>query len=389
MYRTDEKVTRIEKEKTKRKLPVTAVLLPAALTLQVLARLVPGFAEWYAVTVYPWLLYVLGGISSPFPFALDECLIYLLISSAAFYVFWGICSIWKKKVSLKRWCLTSLGLVWKAGVWWLFLFTVTCGINYHRTPFSKLAELPMEPSTVEELEELCLWLTGQIEEAGSRVKVQDDGLTALPEDMREKTLDAMTELGERWPELGGWYPKAKPVFAWKVLSLEFLEGVFGPYTMEAHYNPDIPAYNQPAVLCHELSHLQGFMREDEANYIAYLACTGSDDPNLNYSGLLLAYTHSINALYRADPERFAVVRRQLCEQAERDYAWHREYWAQYEGPVSELSDKVNDTYLRANAQQEGSKSYGRMVDLLLGEHRQRKEALTDQAAGAGTALPLD
>lgn len=84
-----------------------------------------------------------------------------------------------------------------------------------------------------------------------------------------------------------------------------------------------------------------------------------------------------------------MVRRQLCEQAERDYAWHREYWAQYEGPVSELSDKVNDTYLRANAQQEGSKSYGRMVDLLLGEHRQRKEALTDQAAGAGTALPLD
>ncbi len=53
MYRTDEKATRIEK--TKRKFSVTAVLLPAALTLQVLARLVPGFAEWYAVTVYPWL----------------------------------------------------------------------------------------------------------------------------------------------------------------------------------------------------------------------------------------------------------------------------------------------------------------------------------------------
>ena len=99
MYRTDEKATRIEK--TKRKFSVTAVLLPAALTLQVLARLVPGFAEWYAVTVYPWLLYVLGGISSPFPFALDECLIYLLISSAAFYVFWGICSTRKRKVSLK------------------------------------------------------------------------------------------------------------------------------------------------------------------------------------------------------------------------------------------------------------------------------------------------
>ena len=43
-----------------------------------------------------------------------------------------------------------------------------------------------------------------------------------------------------------------------------------------------------------------------------------------------------------------------------------------EGPVSRVSDKVNDTYLRANAQEEGSKSYGRMVDLLLGEYRQRR-----------------
>lgn len=369
MHRTDEKAPEVRKKR----FPVTAVLLLAVLALQALARQVTGFAEWYAVTVYPWLLRILGGISSPFPFALDECLIYLLIFSAVFYVLWGICSIWKKKASPKSWCLSTLVLMWRACVLWLFLFTITCGINYHRTPFSKLAGLPMEPSTVEELEDLCWWLTEQIGEVSTRVKVEDNGLTALPDNMREKTRDAMTGLGQIWPELGGWYPKAKPVFAWKVLSLEFLEGIFGPYTMEAHYNPDIPAYNQPAVLCHELSHLQGFMREDEANYIAYLACTGSEDPNLKYSGLLLAYTHSINALYREDPERFAAVRRQLCEQAERDYAWHREYWAQYEGPVSELSDKVNDTYLRANAQQEGSKSYGRMVDLLLGEHRQRKE----------------
>ena len=51
----------------------------------------------------------------------------------------------------------------------------------------------------------------------------------------------------------------------------------------------------------------------------------------------------------------------------------RSYWAQYRGPVSEISDKVNDTYLRINSQQEGSRSYGRMVDLLVGEYRQTKE----------------
>ena len=368
MHRTDEKNKRVKRSS----FIFWGVLLLATIFLQAQARAPHGFAEWYAGRVYPGILRVLGGFSNLFPFALDECVIYLMILGTAGYLIRGIYQIRKKKTRLSAFLLcTGKGAV-KLGILWLFAFTVTCGINYHRTPFSALAGLPMEPSTVEELEGLCLWLTERIEEVSTRTKVQENGLTALPDGLQEKTTQAMAKLGDTYDELAGWYPKAKPVRTWKVLSMEFLEGVFGPYTMEAHYNPDIPAYNQPAVLCHELSHLKGFMREDEANFIAYLACTGSEDANLQYSGLLLAYTHSINALYAADYDRFAEVRGRLCEQAERDYAWHREYWAQYEGPVSKVSDKVNDTYLRANAQAEGSKSYGRMVDLLLGEYRQSR-----------------
>lgn len=337
--------------------------------LQAMARNVPGFAEGYAVTVYPVLMRLLGSVSNLFPFALDELLICLLVLAACGYGAAGIIRMCKKQVRFLTWIVRTLKGTGKLMILWFFVFTVNCGINYHRTPFSELAELPMEDSTAGELEELCIWLTHRIEEVSAQIKKDEKGFCALPEQMQDKTRDAMRRLGERYPELAGWYPKAKPVFCRKILSMEFLEGVSGPYTMEANYNPDIPAYNQPAVLCHELSHLKGFMREDEANYIAYLACTGAEDANLQYSGLLLAYTHSVNALYRADRERFANVREQLCEQAELDYAYHRYYWAQYEGPVSEVSDRVNDAYLKANAQEEGSRSYGRMVDLLLGEYR--------------------
>lgn len=338
--------------------------------LQLLARSVPGFAEGYAVTVYPLILRVLGGISNLVPFAADEICIYILIFAVCGYMAAGIRKMRKRTVSAGQWIKRTFWGIVKLGIVWLFIFTVNCGINYHRTPFSELAGLSMEDSSAEELEGLCLWLTERIEETAPRIAVQENGLCALPKQMREKTQEAMVRLGETYPQLAGWYPKAKPVLSWPVLSMESLEGVFGPYTMEAHYNPDIPAYNQPAVLCHELSHLKGFMREDEANYIAYLACTGSEDANLQYSGLLLAYTHSINALYQADRERFLRVRTRLCEQAELDYASHSRYWKRYEGPVSELSDRVNDAYLKANAQEEGSRSYGRMVDLLLGEYRQ-------------------
>lgn len=354
-----------------RRMILWAGLFLFAAALQLFARYMPGFAEEYAVHVYPVLMRLIGSVSNLVPFALDELLIYILALAAAGYVAVGILRIRKKQMAAGRWFCRFLTRVLQAGILWFLIFTVNCGINYHRTAFSELAALPMEASTAEELEGLCLWLTERIAKTALEIAVQENGLCALPEQMKERTREAMTRLGEQYPQLAGWYPKAKPVFTWRVLSLESLEGVSGPYTMEANYNPDIPAHNQPAVLCHELSHLKGFMREDEANYIAYLACTGSEDANLRYSGLLLAYTHSINALYRADQERFARVRGMLCEQAERDYTYHRYYWSQFEGPVSEISDRVNNAYLKANAQKEGSRSYGRMVDLLVGEYRQR------------------
>lgn len=372
MFRTDRPHTE------KRQLILWGGLFLFTILLQILSRTVSGFAETYAVTVYPVLMRVIGGISDLFPFAVDELFIYIMTICVCGYLIRGIRRMWKKDIRVKIWILGTLKGILRIGTLWFFVFTVNCGINYHRTAFSELAGLPVEKSTVDELEGRCLWLTEEIERTAAKITVQENGTCALPENMREQTQEAMMQLGEIYPQLGVWYPKAKPVFAWPVLSYEFLEGIAGPYTMEAHYNPDIPAYNQPAVLCHELSHLKGFMREDEANYIAYLACCLSEDANIRYSGLLLAYTHSINALHSADYDRFEKVRVQLCEQAELDYAYHRYYWNQFEGPVSEVADKVNDAYLKANAQQEGTRSYGRMVDLLLGEYRQQQEKSLDE-----------
>jgi hypothetical protein len=49
------------------------------------------------------------------------------------------------------------------------------------------------------------------------------------------------------------------------------------------------------------------------------------------------------------------------------------FWKQFDGKVAEVSNKVNDTYLKVNKQEDGVKSYGRMVDLLLAQHRERRQ----------------
>lgn len=75
------------------------------------------------------------------------------------------------------------------------------------------------------------------------------------------------------------------------------------------------AYNIPFTTCHELSHLRGFMQEEEANFIAFLACIGSERTDFQYSGYLSGWVYCMNALYRADQESWQEVRPLLAEEA--------------------------------------------------------------------------
>ena len=148
-----------------------------------------------------------------------------------------------------------------------------------------------------------------------------------------------------------------------------ITGVFFPFTFEANVNTDVPDYSIPSTMCHELSHLRGFMREDEANFIGYLACCRSENTQLQYSGYMLAFIHVNNALYAADTERAGNIYAQLDSGVQRDLAANNAYWKQFEVLRRRFPPRSMIAYLKANRQEEGVKSYGRMVDLLLAEQR--------------------
>ena len=87
---------------------------------------------------------------------------------------------------------------------------------------------------------------------------------------------------------------------------------------------------------------------------------------------MLAFIYSNNALYSSNYELGKETFSLLSDEVKNDIYDNSAYWKQFEGPVAEISDAVNDTYLKANDQQDGTKSYGRVVDLLLAEYKAQK-----------------
>ena len=263
-----------------------------------------------------------------------------------------------------------------------FGYVILCGVNYHRYPVAYHLGLVVEDSTREELEGLYIELAEQAAELRAQLhSVNEAGVYVLPyseAELGKEAKKAYEALSTQFPVFGGRYPVPKHVFFSRIMSWTEITGVFTPWTMEANVNIDISPYSIGSTMCHELAHLRGFMREDEANYISYRACMASASTDLKYSGTMLALIHTGNALYGQDAEAYyELYREHMSPEVSLDLVANNEYWDQFEKPVvgdttvGEIADRVNDAYLKANDQEDGTKSYGRVVDLLLAEYKMR------------------
>jgi hypothetical protein len=150
-------------------------------------------------------------------------------------------------------------------------------------------------------------------------------------------------------------------------------GVYSCLTGEANINVDAPQMGIPSTTMHEMAHQRGIAREDEANYVAYIACMAHPDIDFKYSGSSMALQYCMNALYAEDPDRYFNLIEYYSNEYRRDIESRSAYWQQFQGETQKIANKINDTYLKLNGQTDGVKSYGRMVDLLMAEYKQNIE----------------
>lgn len=345
------------------------LLCPISLVIIYIASAYPSVAEWYAVNIYPVISKTINSVSASVPFSLAEVVVIAFFSVLIIYVLYTAFKLFFSQNRIRRlWnFLLNIGAV--AGVI-CFLFVFMCGINYHRITFSEVSGLDVSDSSATDLYNLCERLANELnllrpELAEDSNGVSSSGLTY--EELANECRESYDTLEEIYPTLISGYSEAKPVHFSSLMSYSGITGIFFAFTYEANVNTDIPEYSLPSTMCHELTHLRGYMREDEANFVAYLACKASDKVFVRYSGYMLAFIYSFNALYAENSELYAEISDKLCDGVKKDIRFSNSYWSAHSGIINDFSDKVNDVYLKLNSQEDGVKSYGRMVDLLIAE----------------------
>lgn len=357
------------------------VLLPVAwVTLYVAKRNVFFAEEIMGKRVYRVLSVIIARITGVFPFSLAECTVFVAPVLGLFFLIRFIVHMVKKKEDrFERGLLAVLNIGCVVSVIY-FVYVVGCGVNYHRASIAEYMGLTVRDSSKEELAALCDELAEKASELREQLVIyeNEDGVFTLPVSMGELaklTRDSYEGLAKELPLFDRYLPKPKGIGVSEWFSRMEITGIFTCWTMEANVNTHIPDYSVASTMAHELAHVAGFMKEEEANYIAYLACMASESPIMQYSGLMHALVYADNALADQDRTLYSELWTKYHPGIVRDFKANSEYWDRYRDTViSKVADKVNDVYLKANEQEDGVKSYGRVVDLLLAEYRKRQEA---------------
>ncbi|MBP1556787.1 MAG: DUF3810 domain-containing protein [Oscillospiraceae bacterium] len=311
----------------------------------------------------------LGAIGRIAPFSLASIILYLLSAAGIIIIIGFLAMLIFKSGRLEL--IKNFVLLLTAAVSIVFLlFTLLCAPNYYRVPFAEQAGYTLDSYTEDDLYDLC-------EKLIAKTNSEREKFSGTPEknvkQFAQKTKAAFDSLSVDYPFIGKAKTTPKPFVGSEILSILNLTGFYFPYTGEANVNVHAPFVELPFTMCHELSHTRGFMLENEANFIGYLACKKSDDPVIRYSGYYVALIHSMNMMAQTDAEKFIQLRKQYSPAVESDAALLSEYWDKYfNTPAADFSNAVNDTYLKANDLSDGIKSYGRMVDLLMAEHLKEK-----------------
>jgi hypothetical protein len=353
-------------------------LLPAAAGLQLGATVSPSLVErLYSERLYRAMAAVFAASVGRVPFSVAEVLLALTVGGAAAWSLRMLRQVARARGRRRAVLGSALAGAW-VGTGALYLaFVILWGLNYRRPPYAALAGLDTRPATIAELTAVCEKLVAESNGARDGLPEDPEGVARLADGRRGALRRAPAGYGKAariQPVLEGPSAPPKPVAVSTALSYLGISGIFCPFTGEANVNMTLPEPDVPFAACHELAHAHGFAREDEANYVGYLACTRHPDADFRYSGLLAASMYAMNALARVDRDGHARLEARRAPGVRRDIAALAAWAKRYRGPAERVSQAVNNAYLKSQGEKEGVRSYGRMIDLLIAEQRLRQAA---------------
>ncbi|MCR5676315.1 MAG: DUF3810 domain-containing protein [Lachnospiraceae bacterium] len=335
-----------------------------------------GFSDWYTNCIFPLWGRTYGRLTSLFPFSVGEWAILFGLLWLFVLFLRTVLALPARMAKKEKRFRKSLGRMpaltadLLTGI--ALIMSLNCFVLYHCTPLDRRADEHAFSQT--ELAALRDLIVEECNERAATIARDPDGQAVFSDEPEELARTAVRTLGTRlFPRLGGYSVRPKTFFFSDFVSQQYMMGYYFPFTMEANINGRMETLNRPFTMCHELAHTHGYIYEDEANLIGFLACLSSDDPAFVYSGYLGVLPYVNRDFHDNVGDEIYAAHPAISDQVRVDVQFlSKESWAAVEKNAvldTEMVRRAADTFIdqnqKLNGVRAGKASYSHVVALLL------------------------
>ncbi|CAM4375849.1 DUF3810 domain-containing protein [Zobellia nedashkovskayae] len=318
---------------------------------------------YYSNGIYPVISQFFRILFGWVPFSVGEIMYVLLIVLGIRYLYVNHLKIRQFPFQFLRNVVVVLSVFY-------FTFNLVWGLNYYRKPIAENFAIrdSVQTSDVIDLAERLIVKTNQLQfelTSDSTKRVQ---VPYSRNEIFDKTVDGYKQLEKQLPFLEYDHRSLKKSMFSKLASYMGIGGYLNPFTNEAQVNALTPEFRFPVVSGHEVGHQVGYSKENETNFIGYLVTIKNEDHYFQYSASAYALSHCLSAIRRTDKEKFDELYAKVNIGVQENYRELYEHNLEFVNPFEPIFKSIFSTFLKANQQKDGIKSYGKIVELMVGYH---------------------
>jgi len=325
------------------------------------------FAEWYSRNVSSGLRIFLSSLTGFFAFSLAECCAFLLIPVFIAFIVLLIVLLLKKSKLI----YTAFKVFFSVIFVLICIFINTFAVCYFRNPIEDNMKFNSISASRKMIYETSSLIKERLESKLDAITFSDESGASVNyngwQEMSDKIDNGYDKLCSKYPFITQINSLPKKLFISPIMTYTHISGIYMPFTGEANINTNYPDYVVAFTVAHEKAHQRGIAGEDEANFIAFLACAMSDDDYIEYAAYMSMYDYFLDSLYKYDSEMYRYLigesdKRVLSEM----YAYSVFFDKYRNSTASKVANEVNDTYIKVMGDGDGVESYGRVVELVCG-----------------------
>ena len=118
-----------------------------------------------------------------------------------------------------------------------------------------------------------------------------------------------------------------------------------------------------------MAHQLGYGKENEANFVGFLACREYNSNAFRYSVYYDMFNYSVGEVYRRDTALAFSYLKKAHPQVLKDQREFRDFYRRYKNPIEPIVMWGYGHFLKANNQPAGKRSYNEVVAWLIAYYK--------------------